>query len=109
MIAQARRLPAAEEADVVEVTAEAEPVAGGRSPVCYIVDGESANRHFMSLVLQGYGIETGLFANDQALREGLARKSPDLIFLDVPIEAATAIESVHAIGECNYRGALQLM
>jgi len=109
MLGQARRLHAAEEADVVEVTPEARPEPAGRSPVCYIVDEESANRHFMSLVLQGYGIETGLFANGQALREGLARKSPDLIFLDVPIEAATAIESVHAIGEQKYRGALQLM
>src|SRR2546423_10217817 len=108
MIGQARRLRAAEEEDVVEVTADAPSDSAGRSPVCYIVDEESANRHFMSLVLQGYGIETGLFANGQALREGLSRKSPDLIFLDVPIEAATAIDAVHAIGERKYRGPLQL-
>jgi EAL domain-containing protein (putative c-di-GMP-specific phosphodiesterase class I)/FixJ family two-component response regulator len=102
-------LRSADHLDVVPVPTETPGDAGARPPVCFIVDNEESNRHFMSLVLQGHGIETGLFPNGKALREGLARKSPDLIFLDVPIEAATAIEAIHAIGERKYRGALQLM
>lgn len=111
-----RWLRSADDQDVVAVSDEKPRALAdkprdlkGGSPVCYIVDGEDSNRHFMSLVLQGHGIETGLFANAQTLREGLARKSPDLIFLDVPIEAASAIEAVHAIGAQKYRGPLQLM
>ena len=99
----------ADEQDVVVVSPDEAGGAGERSPICYIVDGEDKNRHFMSLVLQGYGIETGLFANAQALQQGLGRKTPDLIFLDVPIEAAKAVDAVHALGQQKYRGALQLM
>lgn len=103
-----RWLRPANDLDIVAVPpSEARP--GNATPVCYIVDSEDSNRHFMSLVLQGHGIETGLFSTAQALREGLARKSPDLIFLDVPIEAASAVDAVHAMGEQKYRGPLQLM
>jgi EAL domain-containing protein (putative c-di-GMP-specific phosphodiesterase class I) len=103
-----RWLRPADDLDIVAV-ADAPRSQSSGPPVCFIVDSEDSNRHFMSLVLQGNGIETGLFANAKALREGLTKKSPDLIFLDVPIEAASAIDAVHVIGEQKYRGPLQLM
>ncbi len=104
-----RWMRSADDLDIVAVSGEPAPDLSGRSPLCYIVDDEDANRHFMSLVLQGYGIETGLFPNAPALREGMSRRAPDLIFLDIPIDASAAIEAVHAIGAQKYRGPLQLM
>src|SRR6266540_3823300 len=79
------------------------------APVCFVVDDEEAHRHFMSLVLQDHGIETRLFANAPALREGLTRAKPDLIFLDVPTIPTNAMEAVRALVDAAYRGPLQLM
>lgn len=104
-----RRPGPADEGAVIPNQDVPQPDAKGRAPVCFVVDEDESSRHFLSLVLQGYGIETGVFANGSALRQGLTGKSPDLIFLDVPIEAAFAIDAVHAIGEQKYRGPLQLM
>jgi EAL domain-containing protein (putative c-di-GMP-specific phosphodiesterase class I) len=80
-----------------------------RTPLCFIVDREQDHRHFMSLALQSHGIETSLFPKAHALHEGLSRRTPDLIFLDVPIEPADAIQSIRALGERCYRGPVQLM
>jgi EAL domain-containing protein (putative c-di-GMP-specific phosphodiesterase class I) len=78
-------------------------------PICFIVDDEEKHRHFMSLVLQGHGIETGLFTTAPALREGLSRRKPDLVFLDVPVMPANAMEAVRVLVAGDYHGPLQLM
>jgi DNA-binding NtrC family response regulator len=78
-------------------------------PVCFVVDDDEAHRHFLSLVLQDEGVETGLFADAAAMREGLARRSPDLIFLNVRPLAENATEAIHVLAESGYQGPLQLM
>jgi EAL domain-containing protein (putative c-di-GMP-specific phosphodiesterase class I) len=81
----------------------------GRPPICFIVDDEEAHRHFMSLVLEGHGIQTEAFANASELRVGLALRTPDLVFLDVPIISSLAMESLRALVDSTYRGPLQLV
>jgi EAL domain-containing protein (putative c-di-GMP-specific phosphodiesterase class I)/FixJ family two-component response regulator len=78
-------------------------------PVCFVVDEEEKHRHFMSLVLQGHGIETGLFTTAPALKHGLARRRPDLVFLDVPVVPTNAMEAVRVLVAGDYHGPLQLM
>jgi EAL domain-containing protein (putative c-di-GMP-specific phosphodiesterase class I) len=78
-------------------------------PLCFVVDDEEAHRHFMSLVLQGCGIETGLFAGARALRQGLVRRKPDLVFLDVPAIPLKAMEALQVLTAGAYHGPLQLM
>jgi EAL domain-containing protein (putative c-di-GMP-specific phosphodiesterase class I) len=92
------------------------PGAGGEpfyldahTPLCFVVDREEAHRHYMSLTLQSHGIETTLYAKAYALREGLSRRTPDLIFLDVSFSSPDAIDSLRALEECSYRGPVQLM
>jgi EAL domain-containing protein (putative c-di-GMP-specific phosphodiesterase class I) len=80
-----------------------------RSPLCFVVDTEEAHRHYVSLALQSFGIETALFARAHALREGLSRRIPDLVLLDVLAVATDAIEAVRALAERSYRGPVQLM
>jgi EAL domain-containing protein (putative c-di-GMP-specific phosphodiesterase class I) len=81
----------------------------GALPVCFIIDDDDAHRHFMSLVLQGHGIETGVFANVTALRQGLARRKPDLVFLNVTPTVSDAIKAVRALVDHAFNGPLQLM
>jgi EAL domain-containing protein (putative c-di-GMP-specific phosphodiesterase class I)/FixJ family two-component response regulator len=79
------------------------------TPLCFIVDKEEAHRHYMSLALQSHGIETTLFSKAYVLREGLSRRTPDLIFLDVSASSTDAIDSLRALEERSYRGLVQLM
>ena len=80
-----------------------------RTPLCYVIDGDGSIRHFLSLILHGSGIDTEEFADGQGLRQALARRPPDLIFLDIPLESAEAIACVVALGAGTYRGQVQLM
>jgi EAL domain-containing protein (putative c-di-GMP-specific phosphodiesterase class I) len=80
-----------------------------RPPICFIVDEEETHRRFMSLVLEGHGIETQVFSDAPDLRVGLALRTPDLVFLDVPTIASRAMDSLRALVDNTYRGPLQLV
>jgi EAL domain-containing protein (putative c-di-GMP-specific phosphodiesterase class I) len=95
----------------------AAPAAGGderyyldaHTPICFILDKEEAHRHYMSLALQTHGIEANLFGKAYALRGGLERRTPDLIFVDVSSSTGDAIQALNVLQECSYRGLVQLM
>src|SRR5918997_4005455 len=80
-----------------------------RSSLCYVLDEEAGSSHMLASILQGSGMETGLFANSPAFIQGLTQKTPDLVFLDVTAEPNDAIDAVFALGERSYRGGVQLM
>ena len=80
-----------------------------RTPLAFIVDEESSIRHFLSLILQGTGIDTMEFANGAEFRKARAPRAPDMIFLNVDLEAQDAIRSMQALGKAGYTGGVQLM
>jgi EAL domain-containing protein (putative c-di-GMP-specific phosphodiesterase class I)/CheY-like chemotaxis protein len=95
-------------------SSSAAPVAAtergeARGPLCFVIDSDGSIRHFLSLILHGAGIDTEEFADAQGLREAIARRTPDLVFLDIPLESAEAIGSVVALGGANFRGQIQLI
>jgi EAL domain-containing protein (putative c-di-GMP-specific phosphodiesterase class I) len=89
----------------------ADPSAGqtDRAPLCFIIDEESSIRHFVSLILQGIGIDTMEFADGDAFRTARSPRPPDLIFLSINLDANDAIQSIEALGKLGYAGAVQLM
>jgi EAL domain-containing protein (putative c-di-GMP-specific phosphodiesterase class I) len=91
-------------ADVVE----APPLVPSAAPLCYVVDEDSSIRQFLSLVLHGSGIDAFEFADGAALRKSAEKRAPDLIFHNVSLDSADAIESMAALGTRGYRGAVQL-
>lgn len=101
--------PAAPNSEPAENTVEAPPLAPGQAPLCYVVDEEASIRHFLSLVLHGSGIDTLEFADGAALRAAVAKRAPVLIFHNISLDSADAIESVVSLGKSGYRGAVQLM
>jgi len=88
---------------------EAPPLAPGGTPLCYVVDEEPSIRHFLSLVLHGSGVDVVEFADGAAMRKAIEARAPALVFLNISLESADAIESVVALGKSRYRGAVQLM
>jgi EAL domain-containing protein (putative c-di-GMP-specific phosphodiesterase class I) len=89
--------------------AKPEPAVEGRPPVCFIIDPDEPHRRFMSLVLEGHGIETGMFAGTAGLRDGLADRRPDLVFLDVPTIPTDAMEALRILVDGDYHGPLQFV
>ena len=88
---------------------ESPPLAPDGAPLCYVVDEESSIRHFLSLVLHGSGVDTVEFPDGAAMRKAVESRPPALIFHNISLESADAIESVVALGKLRYRGAVQLM
>src|SRR5262245_52068839 len=88
--------------------ASADSVAA-RVPICFVVDEEPSIRHFLSLILHGAGIDTQEFGDGASFRKAMERGNPDLIFLNIGLESAEAIESIVSLGKRGYFGFVQLM
>jgi EAL domain-containing protein (putative c-di-GMP-specific phosphodiesterase class I) len=101
--------PPPETADGAAPAVEAPPLAPGSAPLCYVADEEPSIRHFLSLVLHGAGIDTMEFADGAALRKAIEKRVPALVFHNISLESADAIESVVTLGKHGYRGPVQLM
>jgi EAL domain-containing protein (putative c-di-GMP-specific phosphodiesterase class I) len=96
--------------NVIAVPAvESPPLAPGSAPICFVVDEEASIRHFLSLVLHGSGIDTMEFSDGNSLREAIDRRVPNLVFHNISLDAADAIESMLALGKSDFRGSVQLM
>ncbi len=99
-------------ASAIPAAAPPEAIAAAgpeRTPLCFIIDEESSIRHFVSLILQGVGIDTMEFADGEAFRAARSPRPPDLIFLNINLDASDAIQSLEALGKLGYAGAVQLM
>ena len=55
-------------------------------------------------ILRGSGIDTEEFADGATFRVALARRGPDLVFLNIAIEIPRTIECVVALGKYGYPG-----
>ncbi len=77
--------------------------------VCFVVDDESDIRRFVSVALKRLGHEVEEFAFIETMVEGLLRRHPDLIFLDISLERSDAVDAIRALGQSGYGGAVQLM
>jgi EAL domain-containing protein (putative c-di-GMP-specific phosphodiesterase class I)/CheY-like chemotaxis protein len=80
-----------------------------RTPLCFVIDSDASIRHFLSLIMHGAGVDTEEFADSQALMSALERRTPDAVFLDIPLESAEAISCVVMLGQRGYSGFVQLM
>jgi len=89
--------------------AEAPPLAPAAASLCYVVDEDSSIRQFLTLVLHGSGIDTIEFPDGAALRRSSEKRVPDLIFHNIALESADAIESLVALGKRGFAGAVQLV
>jgi EAL domain-containing protein (putative c-di-GMP-specific phosphodiesterase class I) len=82
---------------------------GNATPLCFVVDEERSICQFLTLALQGSGLDTYDFQDCDSFRQAMAHHSPDLVFLNVPLESGEVIAALAALGRRNFHGALQLM
>jgi DNA-binding response OmpR family regulator len=83
---------------------ESPPLAPNGVAICYVVDEEPSIRHFLSLVLHGAGVDTVEFADGASMRKAFESRPPALVFINISLESADAIETVVALGKGRYRG-----
>jgi len=89
--------------------AEARRDSHASAPLCLVVDEENSIRQFISLILHGLGIDTIELADGAALRAVRTPRPPDLIFHNISLDSADAIESLLRLSGRNYSGPVQLM
>lgn len=82
---------------------------GSHTPLCFVLEEEPSIRHFLSLILHGSGVDTEEFADGIAFRQAAAKRKPDLVFIDIPLDSGDAIESVVTLGKQGFSGCVQLM
>ncbi len=91
-------------AEVVEPRPPVVPI-----PVCFVVDQDSSIRHFISLIMQGAGIDTQEFADGPSFRKALGAQRPDVVFIDVPNNSDDAQKSMTLLSDSGCTGAVQLI
>ena len=80
-----------------------------RAPLAFIIDEESSIRQFVSLILQGGGIDTIEFIDGASFRGIQPARMPNLVFLNVNLEVQDAIQSIESLSHAGFTGAVQLI
>jgi EAL domain-containing protein (putative c-di-GMP-specific phosphodiesterase class I) len=94
---------AAAKPDVVAATSER------RGALAFIIDEEGSIRQFVSLILQGSGVDTIEFVDGASFRGTPIARLPDMVFLNVNLEVQDAVASIETLTKAGFTGAVQLM
>ena len=74
-----------------------------------IIDEESSLRQFVSLILQGQGVDTIEFTEGATFRDAKLTRPPTIVFLSVSLEVQDAMATIEALSKSGFKGAVQLM
>jgi len=92
-----------------QISQASDGVVDVRTALCFICDGASSIRHFLSLIVQGAGVDAKEFANGAAMRRAIGETTIDLVFIDVPIDVSDPVATINALAENGFKGAVQLI
>ena len=80
-----------------------------RSALAFIIDEEGSIRQFISLILQGSGVDTIEFVDGASFRSTPIAQLPDMVFLNVNLEMQDAVASIETLTKAGFTGAVQLI
>jgi EAL domain-containing protein (putative c-di-GMP-specific phosphodiesterase class I) len=80
-----------------------------RGALAFIIDEEGSIRQFVSLILQGSGVDTIEFIDGASFRSTPIARLPDMVFLNVNLEVQEAVASIELLNKAGFTGAVQLM
>lgn len=78
-------------------------------PLCFVADRESGARRLVSSVLEELNIEVALFNDVTAMLQAVLRRAPDLIFVDLGVDATDADYAIGALAGARIACPVQLM
>ena len=79
------------------------------APLCLIIDEEPRIRHFLSLILQGAGVDAVEVAGGTLLQIERQPRPVSMIFLNIGLDTNDAITTLQALSRSHYSGVVQLM
>lgn len=79
------------------------------TPLCFIIDEEPRIRHFLSLILQGSGVDAVEFVDGASFGAKRQPRPGNIVFLNIGSNTNGAIATLEALGKSHYGGAVQLM
>ena len=94
---------AAAKPDIAAATSER------RGALAFIIDEEGSIRQFVSLILQGSGVDTIEFVDGASFRSTPIARLPDMVFLNVNLEVQDAVASIETLNKAGFTGSVQLM
>ena len=103
--ASARRVSEPDAPDSLDVLPAAPPI--GFTPLVFTVGHSQSDANLLCAAMDGAGLEFRAFENATGLSRGWTRRVPDLIVIDVAANGVDAIDTVFALAERKYNGALQ--
>src|SRR5881394_2372763 len=80
-----------------------------RGALAFIIDEEGSIRQFISLILQGSGVDTIEFVDGASFRSTPIARLPDMVFLNVNLEVQDAVASIETLNKAGFTGSVQLM
>ena len=80
-----------------------------RGALAFIIDEEGSIRQFVSLILQGSGVDTIEFVDGASFRSTPIARLPEMVFLNVNLEVQDAVASIETLTKAGFTGAVQLM
>src|ERR1051325_11802849 len=80
-----------------------------RGALAFIIDEEGAIRQFVSLILQGSGVDTIEFVDGASFRDTPIARLPEMVFLNVNLEVQDAVASIETLAQAGFAGSVQLM
>jgi len=80
-----------------------------RGALAFIIDEEGSIRQFVSLILQGSGVDTIEFVDGASFRGTPITQVPDMVFLNVNLEVQDAVASIEWLIKSGFTGSVQLM
>lgn len=83
--------------------------AAAAVPLCFVIDEEPRIRHFLSLILQGSGVDAVEFADGASFRSKRQPRPGAIVFLNIGVNTNDAITTLEALAKSRYSGAVQLM
>jgi EAL domain-containing protein (putative c-di-GMP-specific phosphodiesterase class I) len=78
-------------------------------PLCFVADDEASVCRFIALVMHGAGGDTVAFADRASLLQAIERQRPDIVFMNVALDANDAMDTLVALAKSESRPAIQLM
>src|SRR3954452_472884 len=75
-----------------------------RGALAFIIDEEGTIRQFVSLILQGSGVDTIEFVDGASFRDTPITRLPDTVFLNVNLEVQDAVSSIETLTSTGFTG-----
>src|ERR1051326_5211590 len=80
-----------------------------RGALAFIIDEEGSIRQFVSLILQGSGVDTIEFIDGASFRGTPLARLPDMVFLNVNLEVQDAAAATEMLSRAGFPGPVRPM